>query len=473
MGRLQVFQGEIGAVLRCGPLLALVAACSGTAPPHANEGGAGGSAGRAEAGRTGTGGSEQGGGHAGGSDSGGSQTGGSERGGSSAGGQGGSRHFDPSDLQLNDVSVLFPLPKTEQERSAGLLPVTAEGARGVLLPEKLYDGVGHILGSVDLHAGAAGGDYTAPYANLRVVALRIDPCFATLEPPRDGTDCANQLRLVVQEQQDGVGAFDSALHLFYSISRDELLRLVADIAGLRQTLVAGERLGKLQPHPVMVAEGLAGAMASGVRSAILALVGEQNLVRITRITAQGGPFWHFSGFDVAAGELAPMHIPTLPSGTDLSQLFERGFGEIERVQPKAEPGSGSEDDFMVLLDVQVAQQLSRAEQQSSLASLLRVENPGHHSPNTVDCVSCHAATPATQLVVEPRLQLSREGVAGGFAPDAQLFAAAELEPTFDDREPLTNVHAFSYTGAGVGINQRTVNESAAVVQYLSKQTFPR
>jgi hypothetical protein len=472
MGHLQAFQGELGAALRLGALLALTAACSGTATPHANEGGAGGSGGRAEAATAGNGGSGQAGGHAGGSDRGGSQTGGSEQGGSLAGGQGGSSHFDPSDLQLNDVSVLFPLPKTEQERSAGLLPVTAEGARGVLLPEKLYDGVGHILGSVNLHPGAVGGDSTAPYANLRVIALRIDPCFATLEPSLDGTGCANQLRLVVQEQ-DVVGAYDSALHLFYSISRDELLRLVAGIAGLRQTLVAGERLGKLQPHPVMVAEGLAGAMASGVRSAILALAGEQNLVRITRMTAQGGPFWHFSGFDVAAGELAPMHIPTLPSGTDLAQFFERGFGDIERLEPKATPESGSEDDFMVLLDVQAARALSKAEQQSSLASLLRVENPGHHSPNTVDCVSCHAATPATQLVIEPMLELSGEGIAGGFAPDPQLFSAAELEATFDDREPLTNVHAFSYNGMGIGINQRAVNESAAVVQYLSKQTFPR
>ena len=34
------------------------------------------------------------------------------------------------------------------------------------------------------------------------------------------------------------------------------------------------------------------------------------------------------------------------------------------------------------------------------------------------------------------------------------------------------IHAFSYTGTNVGINQRTVNESAAVVEYLSKQTFP-
>jgi hypothetical protein len=459
MAHFEAFGGRVGAAALLGLLLALMGACSGSSAAHENEGGSAGTGGQPQAG---TGGQPQ---------AGSAGRGGSEQGGGHAGGVGGATQFDPSDLQLNDVSVLFPLPKTEQERSSGLLSVTAKAARGVLLPEALYDGVGHILGSVNPNPGSIGGDYKAPYANLRVVALRIDPCFAALEPARDGTDCENQLRLVVQET-DAAGAFDSALHLFYSISRDEVLELVASIGGLRQNLVPGERLGKLQPHPVMVAEGLAGAMASGVRSAILAHAGEQNLRRITRMSAQGGPFWSFSGFDVASGKLASMLIPTLPSGDNVSQMFERSFGAIALAQPKATPASGSADDFMVLLDTQAARALSEAEQQAKLASLLRIENPGHHSPNTVDCVTCHVATPATKLVVEPTLGLAVAGLVDRFLPDAKLVPESELAATFDDQEPLTNVHAFSYTGMGVGINQRTVNESAAVVEYLSKQTFP-
>ncbi|HEY6081338.1 MAG TPA: hypothetical protein VIW29_21130 [Polyangiaceae bacterium] len=464
-----LLKGLDGAAPLLGLLLVLTGACSGGATPHENQAGSAGMYGESPAGSAGRGGSAQAGAAAGGSTQGGGLAGGSEQGGGHAGGAGGATKFDPTDLQLNDVSVLFPLPKTEQEQ---LLPMTAKGARGLLLPEKVYDGVGHILGSFNPNPGSIGGDYEAPYANLRVVALRVDPCFAALAPAQNGGDCQNQLRLVVQEI-DAMGAFDSALHLFYAISRDELLELVAGIAGLRQTLAPGARMGKLQRHPVMAAEGLAGAMASGVRSAVLAHAGEQNLVRITRMSAQGGPFWHFSGFDLAAGELTPMHIPTLPSGDDVSQRLDRGFGGLEKVHPTAVPVSGSEDDFMVLLDFQAAQALSKAEQQAKFASLLRVENPGHHSPNTLDCVSCHAATPATRLVVEPTLGLSSAGSTPRFLPDPKLISEAELEATFDDQEPLTNVHAFSYTRmGGVGINQRAVNESAAVVEYLSKQTFP-
>ena len=34
-----------------------------------------------------------------------------------------------------------------------------------------------------------------------------------------------------------------------------------------------------------------------------------------------------------------------------------------------------------------------------------------------------------------------------------------------------NVHSFSYFGKGLGISQRVVNESAAVVDYFSRQSF--
>jgi hypothetical protein len=406
-------------------------------------------------------------------DGGSAGTGGSQNGGSAGspeGGAGGATHFDASDIQLNDVSVLFPLPKTEAERSKGLLSVSAKGARGVLLPSALYDGVSHILGSSGT-GNAIGGDQTADYANLRVVGMRIDPCFASLEPPVDGLDCENQLRLVVQEAQVGK-TYDSALHLFYSISRAEVLELVASIGGLRQTLEPGKRLGKLQPHPIMVTQGLEGVMAAGVRAAIMAHAGEQNLIRITRMSAQQGPFWKFSGFDVNAGKLTPMHIPTLPSGDDTEQMLNRDFGDLPLAEPNAMPASGSEDDFLTLFSPKNAQALSEADQAAKFASLLRVENPAHHSPNTVDCVTCHAATPVTKLVAEPTLGLSAEGLAEQFLPDPRLVPAAELEATFEDEEPLTNIHAFSYTGTNVGINQRTVNESAAVVEYLSQQTFP-
>ncbi len=67
----------------------------------------------------------------------------------------------------------------------------------------------------------------------------------------------------------------------------------------------------------------------------------------------------------------------------------------------------------------------------------------------------------------PLLGLTRSGNPAAFVPDGAWVLPSEMQPT----EPNTgflNVHAFSYTlNRQVAVNQRTVNESAAVVQYLN------
>src|SRR5881394_1618922 len=70
-------------------------------------------------------------------------------------------------------------------------------------------------------SGAIGADGTAPYENLGVGAMRLDPCFAELHPAATSTTCKNQLRLVFQElaaKGAGVEAFDSGVHAFYALS---------------------------------------------------------------------------------------------------------------------------------------------------------------------------------------------------------------------------------------------------------------
>lgn len=449
MGNFKLGSG-IGSTLAAA-LLTLSVGCSGSA----NNGGGGGEGGEAgTAGTAGTGGS------------GGSNGGSAGSGGKHEGGEGGAAPVEPKELQLNDVSVLFPLPETPAEVKTGLLAVSTSGARGKLLPEALYTAVGPIAGTSG-EANLPGAQLLAPYANLRIVALRVDPCFAELEPPMSGEGCLNQLRLIAQEVGVG-GAEDSALHLFYSISRDELLEIVHDIGTLREQQAPGQRLGKLAPHPIMAEQGLSGAMAEGVRKLILARAGVDNLTRITRMSARGGPFWDFSGFDVKDGKATPFGIPTLPKGSDQKQTFNRGFGGIEQEVIDATPPSGSPDDFMVLMNMNAAQALEDAERTALLTSLLRVENPGHHSPNTVDCVSCHVATPAIKQVIEPLLGLELPDGPERFHVAEALVPSKDLEATFESDDAITNVHAFSYLGKKVGINQRTVNESAAVVAYLTE-----
>ncbi|MBL9037799.1 MAG: hypothetical protein JNG84_04715 [Archangium sp.] len=368
------------------------------------------------------------------------------------------------DVQLNDVSVLFPLPESGAALSAELLPVSASGPRGVLLPSAMYDVVGPISGTSGAPPPGAVG--TARYEDLRVVALRIDPCFAALAPPAHGGGCQNQLRLVVQEVVERGGdvrAADSALHLFYSLTRDELLFVAQRLAAVS----AGAPLSRLQPHPRMSAEGLSGPAATEVRALIVRFAGATTLTRVTTMqTVQATFVWAFASFDVldAAGPtLVPMQLPTLPANTTTQSILSGaslGFNVF------TSPSTTHTDGFELLQEPSRASQATPAEQAAAHDHLLRVENPALHSPETIDCASCHLATPSTKLVVEPVLSLSATANPNAFAPDTRFVRPSDLAPTFTPTA-LLNLHAFSYVGRDVGISQRTVNETAAVVAYLN------
>jgi hypothetical protein len=146
---------------------------------------------------------------------------------------------------MNDVSILFPLPSSGADID-NLLAPSATGSRGTLLPSALYASMGPITGSTeDLYPDVpeVGADYAA-YDSLRVVAMRIDPCFASLDPNLDGGGCTAQIRLVFQQVIASEVAtpfadagtpivFDSALHAFYDLSRTEFRALAQALVELR------------------------------------------------------------------------------------------------------------------------------------------------------------------------------------------------------------------------------------------------
>ena len=377
---------------------------------------------------------------------------------------------DGGEVQLNDVSILFPLP-TEAELSTALLPANARGTLGELLPAAVYTTVGPIEGSTFDGVPSPGSVGVARYEDLRVVAVRLDPCFGALQPDPHGAGCHNQLRLIFQEVTGSQGtthAADSGLHVFYRLTRDELLDIVSSVGALRAASRGAERLGGLQPHPIIAAQGPGGAMATGLRQLILLHAGQQNLTRITVLSAtQPGFGWSFKGFDFDASlHAAPMQIPTL-AGAATSQILFSGFSSQ---QPTGgfNPQTTSADDFSGLADTRRAVDLTAQQRSTAYDALLRVQNPSKHSPDTIDCGQCHFATPTELLVARPIYSMSAAGNPNAFVADSRFVRGNELAPTFvTGPQAVFNVHAFSYFGQAAGINQRTVNESAAVVAYLN------
>jgi hypothetical protein len=487
-----------------------IASCSSSGPSNSTGtgGGGGGSSptgtgGQATGGRGGSGGGGTGGqpnpdgkagtsGGSGGAGSGGSASGGSagnvgghagsSSGGAGSGGAAGSSGGGTSGLAspvtMNDVSILFPLG-TAADYSTGHLRADSPGSRGALFPASVFQKL-PVEGSTP--SAGIGGLSTAPYANMRLVALRLDPCFGDLHPSPTATTCRNQLRLVFQEingSGSAVTTYDSGVHALYSITREELLAMVNEIVRLREAAGGQGGKGPLAPHVLMVTQGLSGSFSTAVQKLILKYAGEQNLVRATGMTAANAGFqWQFFGFDVtgATPTASPIKIPTLAmtgSADSTSEIFFRGFQTSTDPVGMITPHPTGPDDFSVLADVPTALALPAADQAKLANALARVDNPTIYTPDTVDCVRCHTATPLGQNVARDRLRMGETSGADAFKPDGHWVTADEMKTTdftFNSANldtPLVNVHAFSYANALPAINQRTVNETAAVVQFLN------
>src|SRR5688572_14360033 len=107
---------------------------------------------------------------------------------------------------LNDVSMLLPFPAADD--MPRLLQTSSRGAMGELIPKAWLDTVPKPF--------VVNIEHAPSLAPLRVIAIRIDPCFkATPSAP-----CRTMVRMSWQPFVDHAGTFsaiDGALHTFYDL----------------------------------------------------------------------------------------------------------------------------------------------------------------------------------------------------------------------------------------------------------------
>jgi hypothetical protein len=114
-----------------------------------------------------------------------------------------------------------------------------------------------------------------------------------------------------------------------------------------------------------------------------------------------------------------------------------------------------------------ASSMTAQQRQAEFDGLTRVDSPAKNSPDTIDCASCHLATPVSQIIAQPMFSLKESDDSFAFHADGHWVLPSEMTATFDssDTAPF-NLHAFSYVDQTPAINQRVVNETAAIVAYL-------
>ena len=165
-------------------------------------------------------------------------------------------------------------------------------------------------------------------------------------------------------------------------------------------------MGPLGVHPIMKKQGLGGAFAQGLNAIILKYAGAKNFSRFTQFSTSGlGTAWNFTGFDIAAGAAKPMVIPTLPAGTTFVAFF-RGFTK-DTIAGDFRPATESPDNLGIFANAPLAKTKATPEQrEAALEAIVKIESPAKHSPNTIDCASCHAAQPERAIVAEGIFNLS-------------------------------------------------------------------
>ena len=349
-------------------------------------------------------------------------------------------------LFSNDVSILFSLPKGRDKDL--LLSSTSSGDKGELLPKATFD---------KLPPLAPGG---AAREDMRVVALRIDPCFAGIGV--EDAACKNQLRVVLQPMSfeaddESSSAKDAAVHAFYSIDRAELGTIAKEILAAKRG-ARGSLRTALGVHPLIEQQGLSGTFATDLRAIVLRHAGKANLSRVTFMTRepprQGQ--WKFGGFDIAGTRHTKMKIASLGNAT------EQVFSSFMR-NGSAEPAVASPDDMSLFFRAFDAQSAPPEKVAKAYTAALRILNPTMHTPDTVDCVSCHTSTSA-RVFAEKSMNQRPDGNPANFTSRTNI----SLSKSPGSEQP-ENLHAFSYLGTQLTVSQRTANESAAVVEYVNSK----
>jgi hypothetical protein len=239
------------------------------------------------------------------------------------------------------------------------------------------------------------------------------------------------------------------------MTREEFSEVAKEILAAKHG-ARGSKRTSLGPNPLMVEQGLGGTFATEVKAAILKHAGKANLTRVTFMTREAPrqPQWKFGGFDIEGTRHTAMKIASLGSAT------EQTFTTLGR-NGRANPEVAHEDDLSLLFSSFATDAANADAVKKAYSAALAVGNPTRHSPDTVDCVSCHTATSA-KIYAEKSKGQTAEGNAASFATTWNVSLTKSPAAERPD-----NLHAFGYLFAEPSVSQRVANESAAVADYVN------
>ncbi|WP_253720878.1 hypothetical protein [Bdellovibrio bacteriovorus] len=356
---------------------------------------------------------------------------------------------------LNDVSYLMPLPK---EASAnGLLGTQDMGKGGALLTASMLERMPPLA----LHMNR---EQTAQA--IKVVAVRIDPCFPLPTPQ----SCQKQIRLVWQPfeltRRGTIQSVDAAVHTFYVLTDDEFKSLLKDLAAWKKKYPANTQYVPLQVHPAWANEGDQSASLQDFNAVIKKYAGLGNISRATVMVLRGaGDMWAFAGFSYENGAMDMFPVPRLNGRT--SQAFVNTaipFDHFSGGGISPAPKGANTFNYLVAESARLGEGTEEMIR-NEVRAAFRVENPKNFNPENLDCVSCHVAQPAIRWVLD-----NRSGLKADQLWDSEIYKNVkyDLKNVTPDMWNTRMIRGFGYFNEHVSISQRVINESAEVADMLNQ-----
>ena len=341
---------------------------------------------------------------------------------------------DGPSVEAADVSILYPLPDTLDQ----LIQPSEQGKYGQLFPEPLFP---VSIGPVDVGV---------TYADMRLIALRLDPCSA-----RKG--CNSEVRAIFQPVLEVNGTLtvaDGAIHVFYGMPKAELVSLMDEIITAKALYGGGVAYGsKLGPQPILAATGLDGRFAGELHKLVLEHLGESRIERFTERNHQvpmrdRWDFYLFDGPGLMRQEIATTSVNEQQlTGTPLDP---QATGGVYFVSPVLAPPLNN------IVSVNRPTTVTDSVR-AGYALAIELQDPTKQNSESVDCVSCHLAEGARHIGETEY----------GLTPDGAFQSARSLAYQ-RDIPALTDLHIFAYDGRNVSVSQRVANESAVTADRMQQ-----
>lgn len=361
----------------------------------------------------------------------------------------------PAALDMNDVSVLFPLPSPGDWDT---LPQAATAAaQGELLPREFVERLPTLL---------QGVKNSRLYADIYAMGFRIDPCFTEGPPP---ARCQTQIRMVWQpllKLGDTTSTVDVTLHTFYQLTEDEFASLVQQLRVLKGSVTSPSEMVPLSVSPILQREGPRGEYRKKLLEILYTFTGRARLSRITFMPLFGREtVWFFGGVDIKDGELTSIRIPRLKDGENTLQQFANVIlPEPTSFKGGIFPAPEDEENLNILLtDSSKLNAENEEDIIRAVRAAFRFENPQLHNPGTVDCVSCHAAQPAKAWALRQYPALNLEQT---LAQNIYRNADNNLQNLSPLLDRTNIVRIFGYFTDKPFVAQRVINESSEVVNHI-------